>query len=322
MDEYASSASLEQDYHYHNTTLDSFLQARHFSVQTHSRSNYNFTIFSMASMLNMNYLQGIKNPRAIDVNDYANCEQLILNNEVIKRLTATGYDIYNYSIFNLAGHPTRILQSFLPLNTLLITEQTLLARMRKDIGWKLAAWYPFKWFWGMDIMLINNNNNTVRRLVEERAAAPYTTPRFVYAHFYMPHHPYYYNNKNEIRSMADLVREKDLMPLPSYLNYLPHVNACIMEMIDSIQQHDPRAVIVLMGDHGHRGTTKEIFPARFFKNLNAVYFPDKDYHLLYDSISAVNQFRVVFNKLFNQGLPLLKDSSVIISEKGNPGAMN
>src|SRR5581483_11102219 len=46
MDEYASSASLEQDYHYHNTTLDSFLQARHFSVQTHSRSNYNFTIFS------------------------------------------------------------------------------------------------------------------------------------------------------------------------------------------------------------------------------------------------------------------------------------
>src|SRR5581483_5839111 len=173
----------------------------------------------------------------------------------------------------------------------------------------------------MDMMVINNNNNTVRGLVEEKTTAPYTNPRFVYAHFYMPHAPFYYNNKH-IRSIVDLTHENDLKPLSSYLNYLPHVNACIMEMILSIQQNDSRAVIVLMGDHGFRQSTKEVFPARFFKNLNAVYFPDKDYHLLYDSISAVNQFRVVFNKLFHQGWPLLKDSSVMISEQGNPGAMN
>jgi hypothetical protein len=40
---------------------------------------------------------------------------------------------------------------------------------------------------------------------------------------------------------------------------------------------------------------------------------------LYDSISGVNQFRVVFNKLFHQHLPLLKDSSTYLKDKGfNP----
>ena len=70
-----------------------------------------------------------------------------------------------------------------------------------------------------------------------------------------------------------------------------------------------------MGDHGNRDITKEAFPIRHFQNLNAVYYPDNDYKMLYDSISGVNQFRVVLNKLLQQKLPVLKDSSIYLIDQ-------
>jgi len=319
MDGYASTAALAKWYHYQNN-LDSFLLQRKFSVQANSRSNYNFTPFSMASILNMSYLQGIEDPKKVTVSDYANCEVLIRNNEVIKRLSAAGYDIVNYSVFNLAGHPKTVSQDFLPLNTRLITERTLFACIRKDIGWKLAKWYPFKWFWHGDIMRDNRNNQNFIELVKKSAATKSAKPRFVYGHFYMPHIPYYYDKNGKLKDIATITTETLSDPIPAYLDYIPYVNSRIREMVTTIQQQNPSAVIILMGDHGNRDATSEAFPIRHFQNLNAVYYPDNDYKLLYDSISGVNQFRVVLNKLLKQDLPLLPDSSVYLIDKGTtPG---
>jgi hypothetical protein len=55
-------------------------------------------------------------------------------------------------------------------------------------------------------------------------------------------------------------------------------------------------------------------PASVFYNQNAVYYPDGDYSALYDSISGVNQFRVVLNKMFGQKLPLLRDSVIFLRD--------
>ncbi|OQP66488.1 hypothetical protein A3860_13440 [Niastella vici] len=315
MDGYASTVALAKWYQYQNN-LDSFLLRKKFSIQANSRSNYNFTPFSMASILNMSYLQGIANPKNVTVNEYANCEVLIRNNEVINRLSAAGYDIVNYSVFNLAGHPSVARQDFLPLNTRLITERTLFACIRKDIGWKLAKWYPFKWFWSSDIMQDNRNNQSFIELVKTSAATKSAKPRFVYGHFFMPHSPYYYDKNGQLKDIATITTESLSNPIPAYLEYVTYVNGRIREMITAIQQQNPSAVIILMGDHGNRDVTSEAFPVRYFQNLNAVYYPDNDYKLLYDSISGVNQFRVVLNKLLKQDLPLLPDSSIYLLDKG------
>jgi hypothetical protein len=45
-------------------------------------------------------------------------------------------------------------------------------------------------------------------------------------------------------------------------------------------------------------------------DLNTYYFSDGNYSTLYDSISPVNSFRVILNKYFKTGLPLLKDSTI------------
>src|SRR5439155_10631094 len=116
-------------------------------------------------------------------------------------------EIVNYSIFNLAGHPTMVNQSFLPLNTRLITERTLFANLRKDVGWKLTPWYPFKWLWARDVMGINTQNLNFVDLVKRSATEKNSRPRFFYAHFYMPHIPYYFDKNGHLKDLKIIAAE-------------------------------------------------------------------------------------------------------------------
>ncbi|MCX6190573.1 MAG: hypothetical protein NTW54_13450, partial [Bacteroidetes bacterium] len=63
------------------------------------------------------------------------------------------------------------------------------------------------------------------------------------------------------------------------------------------------------GDHAIRDFTG-LTEDDEFRNLNAYYFPDKNYELLNDSLQNINTFRVVFNKYFQQKLPLLHNFKV------------
>jgi hypothetical protein len=69
---------------------------------------------------------------------------------------------------------------------------------------------------------------------------------------------------------------------------------------------------MLLGDHGFREGVKKEEHKYAFMNLNAIYLPEKNYEGFYDSISNVNQFRVLLNKEFEQHLSLLKDSTTFL----------
>jgi hypothetical protein len=99
----------------------------------------------------MSFIEGIQNTKAVTAEDYANCNLLIRDNEVIKFLDAHGYDIVNYSVFDLAGNPSMVEQSFLPLKTKLISDRTLFAHMNKDVGWLLITRWPFRLFSSNDL---------------------------------------------------------------------------------------------------------------------------------------------------------------------------
>jgi hypothetical protein len=316
-DEYSSSNNLKQVFNYDNSDLDSFLLHQGFSIQASSFSNYNFTPFSMASILNMNYIKGIKNVNACSVEDYANCNNLIRDNEVIKYLSSRQYDIVNYSIFDLAGNPSIIQTSLLPVKTRLITAQTFYPRMMLDIGWNLfTGRFEIKWL-SKNLLYENlNNNNKILKLVKEETQLHPASPRFIYAHFEMPHPPFYYDKDLRFRSEEELVAEKTGVHIASYKGYIPYTNNKVKELIETIQKNtDDSAVIVLMGDHGYRVEVNGRSRDHFFKNLNAVYFPGKNYSLLKDSASGVNQFRMVFNSLFKQSLPLLPDTSIFLTDQ-------
>lgn len=312
-DEYSSSRSLKELYNYDNN-LDSFLLSRNFSIQSRSRSNYNFTPFSMSSILNMSYIKGIKNTRSITADDYANCTLLVRDNEVIKILDAHGYEIVNFSVFDLAGNPSMVDQSFLPLKTKLISDRTLFAHMNKDIGWLLITRFPFNLFRSNHFLKHKQNNEGFQERVIQVSEEKKSKPRFIYTHFYMPHAPYFFDKNGILKSESVIFREYNVSPPAAYLEYVTYTNSKIRELITIIQKNNPQAVIILLSDHGFRekGSTRY---DHFFQNLNAVYYPDKDYSSLYDSITNVNQFRVVINKLFHGSLPLLKDSTIFLVDK-------
>ncbi len=312
-DEYGSSLSLKEQYNFNND-LDSFLLDQNFSVQAKSRSNYNFTAFSMSSTLNMSFIEGIKNTKAVTAEDYANCNLLIRDNEVIKFLDAHGYDIVNYSVFDLAGNPAMVEQSFLPLKTKLISDRTLFAHMNKDIGWLLITRWPFKLFSSNNYMKHKENNKTFQQLVVDASNEKLKRPRFIYSHFYMPHPPYFFDRNGNMKDEAVIYNEFKTNPPASYLEYVLYVNSEIKKLVTSIKQNSPSSVIIILSDHGYREIKGANYPY-VFKNMNAIYFPDKDYTTIYDSITNINEFRVILNKYFHQSFPLLKDSTILLIDK-------
>lgn len=315
-DEYSSSASLAENLHYNNAGLDSFLIRKGFICQPHSFSNYNFTPFSVASILNMGYIRGIQDAHNITAEDYENAERLINANEVIGFLTGIGYKVVNYSIFDMATGPSPVEESLLPLKTRLITKQTLFARAIRDIGWNLGRFHIRLPGVHQNTLYTNlNNNNKLLQLVVNESRQTAGAPRFIYTHLEMPHWPFYYDANNKPRTEAELPSGYASPDIKNYTGYLNYTNTKLKELVDKIQTNTlGKACIIIMSDHGYRIQISDVPDSHIFKNLSAVYFPEKNYHLIKDSSSGVNQFRMIFNSLFNQQLPLLKDSTVFLRD--------
>ena len=308
-DEYASSIALKEKYNFEND-LDSFLEEKGFQIQKHSFSNYDFTHFSMASTLNMSYLNGIRDSQKATVDDYGYCQKLISNNEVIRFLSANGYEIVNYSIFDLKGNPSPVNQTLLPLKTRLITDNTLFSRIIKDMSWMLyKGHFAIKSLAMKHSLLFVKSTNASMDSVLHRSLKISNNPTFVYAHLFMPHAPFFYDKNGSMRNL-DTVALESVDRIDAYLGYLQYTNKKIKDLITQIQNNTRNnAVIILMGDHGFR---RRVLGHDSYQNMNAVFFPKKNYGLLYDSISNVNQFRVIFNSLFKQSFDLLKDSTIYL----------
>jgi hypothetical protein len=313
-DEYASSLALREQYNYDNSQLDSFLTNQGFHINKQSSSNYNLTVFSMASVLNMSYIEGLKDTGRIISQDYTNAYQLIRDNKVIGLFSGEGYEIKNYSIFDLAGQPTSAWPSFLPLKTRLLTARTLAERLARHTNSLLARYLGFKYFVVREYMKYYSGNEAFLKGVASEAGQKSSRPRFLYAHFIMPHFPYLFDTSGHRKSDQQIYEESNTNPSSAYLNYLPYTNKRLEDLVLHIRQSDPGAVILLCGDHGFREWTTTQSPHFQFQNLNAVYFPDHDYSRWDAKVSFVNQFRIVANQLFHMDYQLLKDSTTLLGE--------
>lgn len=308
-DEYASSASLKKRYDFDND-LDTFLVNQSFSIQEQSISNYNYTPFFIASVLNMDYLHWLDTSRGLTRKMYLECNAAILQNSVTQILGMNGYEIINFSMFDLEGHPSTIKQSFLPVKSKMIAEGTLLPRIYRDFTWifqsnKLLS----KLLENDDVFQHVRNNEYFLSELSQLPGRPSDQPRFIYAHLYMPHNPFVYDERGN-RQDVDTINSYSA---PDYLRYVRYTNTRIRQLINQlITDTKGEAVIVLMGDHGFRVPTTEKHPRWVFENMNAVYLPDKNYSKMYDHISGVNQFRAVFNSVFDTKFPMLPDSTIYL----------
>jgi hypothetical protein len=100
-----------------------------------------------------------------------------------------------------------------------------------------------------------------------------------------------------------------------YIGQATYIGKQILNCLDAILESDgPKPVILIQGDHGskmrldqeslERTDINECFP-----NLSSFYVPESVRTRLYDGITPVNTFRVLFDGLFGENYPLLPDKS-------------
>lgn len=310
-DGYPGKKELTDILHYDNRRMEDSLQELGFHITDSSLSNYNFTTYSMASMLNMEYLQPIIG-RYRNKNDLAFCYEKIRNSRTVHHLRDLNYEIINNSIFDIKDLPSSAIPTFLPRKSEPITNQTFLSRMEKELAYHLAT--TLKVGFVVNFIQTHDLKNNQALIGKTKALFPKQTnaPRFVYTHLVMPHRPYYFDSTGAPLPL-DTLTEEFGKNIPAFNSYLKYCNKELLSLVRTIKVKSPQPpIIILMSDHGFREFTDQTDSSYQFHTLNAIYFPDSNYRQLYKGMSNVNQFRVLFNSQFGQQFPLLKDSTSIL----------
>jgi hypothetical protein len=307
LDGYAGKKQLMTSFQFENSEFLDSLKKMGFWVAEKSNSNYNATPFSTSSMLNMEFLD-LKSYEYTDEN-LNHCYRKIANSKVVSAFKGLDYDFFNFSIFDFGKKKSIINKTFLISGIKLITSQTLFNRIKKDIFYNLLMNHfrgsrLYRQFIYSDMY----NNDLLYQKTLETASIANEKPKFVYTHLMMPHFPYYYNEHGQLNPIESIGPES-LNNSKLYFSYLKGVNKKIILLINDILQTSPKPpVVLLLSDHGYRDIIKD--SSLYFSNLSAVYLPSKSYSSYYPTISNVNQFRVLFNTLFNQRFSLLPDIQV------------
>jgi len=146
----------------------------------------------------------------------------------------------------------------------------------------------------------------------ENIAALIESPKFVYAHILPPHPPFIFGPEGEAIKQAGAFTFGDSqMKLTEeerferYRDQVTFINSRIELAVQEILRVSKTPpIIILQADHGLDGPL-----ASQMAILNAYHLPDGGDQLLYDTISPVNSFRVIFNYYFGSSYDLLDDVS-------------
>ena len=309
MDEYLGSHGLKEYFDYNNADFEQFLTSQGFKVLRNTTSNYQFTLFSMASLLNMNYIPRLEESKLSNHFVHKKLLSMLKNNVVCEVLQENGYRIVNLSNFEIENAPGLNSPSELPQKIELITNQTMINRIAKYWPVWLAEMHITKYQEKQEVSLATINDETMEQTLEE-GKKNNRSPVFVYVHLMMPHLPYVYDSTGKMNPSFHLKHLAGNISDSDYLQYLVYTNHRISRFIADLQKAtENNAVILLMSDHGYRDGARR--NSRFaYQTFNAVFLPTHNYNGWYDGMSNVNQFPVLFNSVFGQRIQILKDSIV------------
>jgi hypothetical protein len=316
LDAYARGDTLQEFYGYDNSKFLSQLEELGFYVADCSQSNYAKTRLSLASTLNMDYLESfdsIAGDLQRGRESRVRMGQLIRRNLVRKTFESMGYTTvafetgYLWSEWDRAdiylsptsGSTFGEMQLFSHVNefeALLFETTAGLALMdaesifSKYLSPAVVA-SPLKAHYDRLLYTLDTLDN----------AASITGPKFVFVHLVSPHGPYVFTPTGEFYT-GDEESET------GYLDQVTYLNARLIPMFEHIiRESETPPLIILQADHGGHGT--QFDPDHRMNILNAYYLPQGGDRYLYESISPVNSFRLVLSYYFGYDYELLEDVS-------------
>jgi len=152
-------------------------------------------------------------------------------------------------------------------------------------------------------------------------------PFFLFAHLLVPHKPYYFGPNGESLNPDSIELGGFEKRNFDYIKQLQFVNKKTLELIDKIIENSKEPpIIIIQSDHGSefpQDATDLQKMNEKMHNFNAYYLPDGGESILYDDVTPVNSFRLIFNYYFNGHYEILDDTSYwsdgsLFEEKGYP----
>jgi hypothetical protein len=323
LDAYSRQDLLKADFGFDNSAFINQLQGMGFDVLPCSRSNYNGTEVSLASMLNMAYLSDL-GIDGVTINSGSNPEMpFVKNNQVRNIFEQMGYNVYAFQTefptldweqtTRLFAPPqtSTLSQALLPIETLFI----------KSTALDLLMNLPVPWSNQLNEKINSAYSDHVRNVRYTLTTLPGTAtlpgPKLVYAHIVAPHKPFIFDAQGNIITDTRFYQDNGDAINPDfykkgYIGQTEFINSQIVPILKDILRYSQKPpIIILMGDHGYQ--VKDTH----FENLLALYMPDHKDSALYPSMSLVNVYRTIFDQYFGQSYPLLPDHSYHIDlQKG------
>ena len=292
-----------------------FLREKGFFVADKSRSNYAHTLYSLPSSLNMSYLQ---NPSA-DKTHFTMTE----DHKVKDFLKSHGYKYFHFgadafTYFNRYADENINLGLFSPYQ-FAVLHNTLFRSLQDLSGIKIDLLADIFGFLDKRLTQWKREKFKLQKLAE--VPDKENSPVFVFAHFLLPKGDEVFDENGNYLTKEEADKRG---PIKNYLGQVVYINKEIENLVNILlEKSDPEPIIILQGDHGfpfyaHRDLTGQFIQPDRAKELmvsgeysfpifNAYYFPEGGDKLLYDSITPVNTFRILFNYYFGQNLDLLDD---------------
>lgn len=303
LDGYARQDILREVYDYDNSEFIAQLTRHGFYVAGRSRSNYAMTDLSLASSLNMKYLNYLSTELGVGSSDTSIVRSMITDNRVCRTLKGAGYRFLHFS----SGYAPTEYNEFAEINyrpevlndfRTALLETTVLNPLVVPVGAaqkRAGTLFTFE---------------TIGKVpqIEE--------PTFVFAHLMVPHPRFVFD------SDCSAGRNTQTRPFvgasydaTEYVDQLICVNKMVERLVDEILANsEVSPIIVLQADHGWESTDEWRQPTRAFLRermgiLNAFYLPGDGRSELYPSITPVNTFRLAFDLYLGTNLGLLEDKS-------------
>ena len=302
LDGYGGYQSLKNDLGFDNKEFLDALESRGFYVVSNSHSNYAATILSIPSTLNMKYFNYLSDELGKDSQSWHPMYEFWKNTEVMMNLESRGYTTMHFENKNYEQKTDQILCK----STSLIPDNALMGVIAK-----VSIFEHFTYaFSGQEkretILCAFNQLSEIRNQFED--------PIFIHSHLLIPHPPYLFDSNGE-RIIYKPYHDDDELDSERYLGTLEYANKRIIEIVDNLQKQDTQPIIIIQSDHGSDfnnfdwdNPTEDMIKQRM-SNLNTYYFPDGGNEYLYEGITPINSFRILFNVYFNSTYPILEDKN-------------
>jgi hypothetical protein len=312
LDEYAPQKTLLDTFSFDNSNFLDYLREKGFYVASESYANYSTTFQTLASVLNMEYVNWIGDEIEENSNDHHLAYKLVEKNKVMSFLKSKGYVIANtdsgYEIsrtiqsanLNLCGENQLFNSEFLVMTLRNSILNPIYVKMFEP-GFRERTLCTF----------------------DEIPKVQFKTdkPVFVFSHILLPHGPYFWGPNGEHLTPGKYTLEGGYdRPVEGYLDQLQFVNKKMKVMIEEILSSSNRqSIIVIQSDTGPSinyqiGEVNEKMIKERLSTVTFVYLPNNQ-DVFYEGITPVNVFPIIFNTFFDENFEILEDKSYFSLEE-------